>query len=57
MKKKLLKLDLAPITNSASESNLGDLTYDITRSAGSDTKMQTFSKNKTKYTMDPGVYF
>ena len=40
---KLLKLDLAPITNSASESNLGDLTYDITRSAGSDTKMQTFS--------------
>lgn len=40
---KLDKLKCAPISNCGSESNLGDLTYDITRSAGSDTTMQTFS--------------
>ena len=42
-KEVLNKIESAPMTNSASESNLGDVTYDITRSAGSDTKMQTFS--------------
>ena len=39
---KLDKLKCAPISNCGSESNLGDLTYDITCSAGSDTTMQTF---------------
>ena len=40
---KLVKIELTPLTNSASELNLGDLTYDITCSAGSDTRMKTFS--------------
>ena len=40
---KKVKMGFTPLTNSACESNFGDLTYDITRSAGSNTKMKTFS--------------
>ena len=40
---KRIKIGYTPLTNSGWESNLGDLTYDVTRSAGSDTKMNTFS--------------
>ena len=40
---KLSKIGYTPLTNSGCESNLGDLTYGITRGAGSDTKMKTFS--------------
>ena len=40
---KRIKIGYTPLTNSGCESNLGDLTYDVTRSAGSDTKMNTFS--------------
>ena len=40
---KLMKIGYAPLTNSGGESNFGDLTYDVTRSAGSDTNMHTFS--------------
>ena len=40
---RMMKINLVPLTNSACESNLGDLTYAITRSAGSNNKIETFS--------------
>ena len=40
---KLSMLSKAPLTNSGCESNLSDMTYDVVRSAGSFTKMQTIS--------------
>ena len=40
---KLSKIGCTPLTNSGVESNLGYLTYGITRSAGSGMKMKTYS--------------
>ena len=40
---KRIKIKYKPLTNSGCESNFGDLTYDVTPSAGSDTKMNTIS--------------
>ena len=40
---KRIKIGYIPLNNTGCESTFGDLTYDVTRSAGSDTKMNTIS--------------